>query len=317
MSQHDFPKQFLSVFKNRPLIVQTMNRVNDYFRKNERVLLIPEELKKLIHKYIGRERTIIEPMRRNTAPAICLAAMTLQRDYDDGILHVMPADHIISTKRNFITALKFGQELAESGFLVTYGINPNRPETGYGYVRIGKKISICNKMNAFKGEGFTEKPSLEKAKKYIKSKKYLWNSGIFTFRIKDILEEIKHFIPEVYYGVTHFIKTRKKSYFQRIPDISIDYGVMEKSKKLCIVKGNFVWDDVGSWLALERYFKKDKDGNIYIGDTKCLETSESIIYTHGVPLKVYGIEGLIVVVNPRGVLVCKKERAPDLKKLLK
>jgi mannose-1-phosphate guanylyltransferase len=317
MSQPQFPKQFLSVFRNRSLIVQTMDRVSTYFRRNERILIIPEELRKLTLKYIGKERTIIEPMRRNTAPAICLAAMILQKEHADGILHVMPADHLISLQRNFIATLKVGEDLAAHGYLVTYGINPDRPETGYGYVKIGHRISIRNKIMAFKGEGFTEKPSLARAKKYIKSKKYLWNSGIFSFRIKNILEEIEQFIPEVCSGVAQFVKTRKKKFFQRIPDISIDYGVMERSRNLCIVKGNFIWDDVGSWLALERYFKKDAHGNILIGDTTCLETSESIMYTHGVPLKTFGIEGLIIVVSPYGVLVCKKERAPHLKNLLR
>lgn len=317
VSQPDFPKQFLSVFNNTPLIVQTMNRVKSYFKKNERVLIIPEELKKLTIKYIGKEYTIIEPMRRNTAPAICLTAMILERDYGDGVLHVMPADHLINPQKNFIEVLKCGQELAKKGHLVTYGIIPNRPETGYGYVKIGKGIGVHNKIKAFKGEGFTEKPSLIKAKKYIKSKKYLWNSGIFSFRIKNILAEMENFIPEVYNGVMKFIKTNKKGYFQKIPDISIDYGVMEKSKKLCVVKSNFVWDDVGSWLALERYSKKDKNGNILIGDVKGLEISDSIMYTSGVPLKAYGIKGLVIVVSPGGVLICKKEKAPDLKKLLK
>lgn len=294
-----------------------MDRINTYFTKNERILIVPEELKRLTYKHIGRARFIIEPMRRNTAPAICLAAMTLQKEYSDGILHIMPADHLINPKRSFMAALRFGEHLATRGYLVTYGINPDRPETGYGYVKIGKKISTRNKIAAFRGEGFTEKPSLNRAKRYIRTKKYLWNSGIFTFRIKNILEEIEQFIPEVYSGVARLLETGKKRYFQRIPAISIDYGVMEKSKNLCIVKGNFMWDDVGSWLALERYFKKDSHGNIRIGDTACLETSGSIMYTNGVPLKTYGIKGLIVVVSPHGVLVCTKERAPQLKKLLK
>lgn len=317
LSQPNFPKQFLSIFNDNPLIVQTMDRIKKYFKKNERVLIIPEELKKITYKYVGRERIIIEPMRRNTAPAICLAAMVLRRDFDDGVLHIMPADHFISPGRNFIAALKFGQEHAERGYLVTYGIKPNRPETGYGYIKIGKKIGVHHVLSAFGGEGFTEKPSLTKAKNYIRSNRYLWNSGIFSFSIRNILDEIEHFIPDVYYGVMNFLQKRKKRYFQRIADISIDYGVMEKSDKLCVVRGNFVWDDVGSWLALERYFKKDKNGNVLFGDTKGLEIADSIMYTYGVPLKAYGLKGVIVVVSPRGVLVCKKDRIQDLKKLLK
>jgi mannose-1-phosphate guanylyltransferase len=317
MSQSDFPKQFLSIFNERPLIVQTLDRIKSYFRKDERVLIIPKELRNLTRKYIGKELFIIEPMRRNTAPAICLAAMTLKKYHGDGIMHVMPADHLISTRTKYIAALKLGQEFAQKDYLVTYGIEPNRPEIGYGYIKIGRKIGLRSRVKAFKGQGFTEKPSFARAKKYIKSKKYLWNSGIFSFRIGNILEEIKNFIPEVYQGVANYLRTGKKIVFQRIPDISIDYGVMEKCNKLCIVKGNFLWDDVGSWLSLERYFKKDRYGNIKVGDIKGLEINGTIMYTYDIPLRVYGVKDLIVVVSSRWVLVCRKNRAQDVKKLFR
>jgi mannose-1-phosphate guanylyltransferase len=151
-----------------------MKRIKHYFRKKERILIIPEELRSVTYKFVGRERVIIEPMRRNTAPAICLVAKTLERKYGDGILHIMPADHLIHTAKNFIAALKFGQKYAEQGYLVTYGIKPNRPETGYGYVRIGKKIGAQRGLGAFGGGSFTEKPSLRKARQYLKTKKYLF-----------------------------------------------------------------------------------------------------------------------------------------------
>ncbi len=306
----------MSIFHDKPLIVQTIGRIKHYFPKDERIFIVPEELKQITYKYVGKEHIIIEPIRRNTAAAICLAAMMLSRDYEDGVLHIMPADHIINTQQDFISALKFGQELAEHGYLVTYGIKPDRPETGYGYIKIGRKMSGYDGLTASRGEGFTEKPSLIKAKKYVQSKRYLWNSGIFTFRITTILTEIKDFIPEVYQGVQKYLNKKEKKHFKKIPDISIDYGVMEKSNRLCIVKGNFIWDDVGSWLALERFFKKDKDSNIVIGDARELETNHSIMYTNGLPLKVYGLQGVVVVVSPRGVLVCNKNRVQDLKKLL-
>lgn len=317
MSQPHLPKQFLNVFNNTPLIVQTMNRIKNHFKRDERILIVPEELQNITRKYVGRERIVIEPMRRNTGAAICLAAMLLKRDYGDGVMHVMPADHLISPQKHFINALTVGHRLAENGYLVTYGIRPNRPETGYGYIKIGKKLNQFHKIRAFRGAGFTEKPNSKRAKDYVKSKKYVWNSGIFTLRISDILSEIEHFMPRVYRGVADYVRRKKKKYFERIPDVSIDYGVMEKSKKLCVVDGNFLWDDVGSWLALERYFQKDKNDNILIGNVRGLETEHSILYTSGVPLKAYGVKGLIVVVSPHGVLVSKKEKAQDLKQLLK
>lgn len=294
-----------------------MQRISGNFTRSERLLIIPRELEKLTMKYVGKENIVIEPLRRNTAPAICLAALVLRQRFGNGVMHVMPADHIIRPKKLFLSALRYGQTMAEKGFLVTYGIKPVRPETGYGYIRTGERISKRGKNMAFHGAGFTEKPSLSIAKKYLRSRRYLWNSGIFTFAVDTILDEIQSFVPEVYEGVSRFLASGRINHFRRVPDISIDYGVMEKSKRLCVVQGNFDWDDVGSWLALERYFGKDRQGNILIGDAQGVEVANSIMFSQDVPLRAYGLQDVIVVVGKRGVLVCKKERAQDLKKLLK
>ncbi|MEO0094725.1 MAG: sugar phosphate nucleotidyltransferase [candidate division WOR-3 bacterium] len=316
LSQPDFPKQFINIFNNKPLINQTIERINKYFKKSERFLVIPEELKVITKRFVGNENLIIEPARRNTAPAICLCAMLLKDKYGDGIIHIMPADHIIKDKRKFIQCLRYGETMAEKGLLVTYGITPNRPETGYGYIKIGKVIDRKRGITRFYCEGFTEKPSINKAEEYVKTKRYLWNSGIFTYRISTVLNEIKTFIPDVYDGVKDYLKFKDKRYFERISEISIDYGIMERSDKICVIKSDFGWDDVGTYLALERYFKKDKNGNIFLGDVLGLETSSSIVYTNGVPVRIFGINGLVVVASPKGVLVCRKQRAPELKKLL-
>jgi mannose-1-phosphate guanylyltransferase len=317
LSQPDFPKQFLTIFDNKPLITQTLQRVASRFKKNERLLIIPKALTKLTKQYVGKEHMIVEPMRRNTAPAICLAAMVLRKRHGDGVMHVMPADHLISPKRAFLSALKYGQILAQEGYLVTYGIKPTRPETGYGYIRLGGLIGSSRKNKAYDGAGFTEKPNVLKAKKYVQSKRYLWNSGIFSFGIETMLAEIKRLVPEIYDGVKKYVDRGKMSYFRRVPDISIDYGVMERSSCLCVVQGDFQWDDVGSWLALERYFRKDRKGNILIGDARGIGLKDSIMYSEDVPLRAYDIEDLIIVVSKHGVLVCKKERAQELKKLFK
>lgn len=318
VSQPDFPKQFVSVFNDTPLIVQTIDRLKTTFKKDERILIVPEKLRRLTRRHLGKERIFTEPVRRNTAPAICLAALRLFREHGDGIMHIMPADHLISPQKKFLEALKFGSQLAQQGNLVTYGIVPDRPETGYGYVKLGRQLASNRNIIAYKGAGFTEKPSLAIARKYLKSKKHLWNSGIFTFGIKMILNEIKTHIPRVYEGAEKFLTTGRLNYFKKIPDISIDYGVMEKSSKLSIVKANFTWDDVGSWLALERFFRTDRNGNIVLGDIKGLEIRDTIMYTSdNIPLRVYDVKNLIIVANAKGILVCSKKRAAALKELLR
>lgn len=315
LSQPGFPKQFLTIFDNKPLLIQTLQRIKGYFKKDERLLIIPKELKALTTKYVGRENIAVEPVRRNTAPAICLAGMILRRRFGNGVMHVMPADHLISPKSAFISALKFGQKLAEEGYLVTYGIRPDRPETGYGYIQLGRSIGMRGKNSAYAGAGFTEKPNMGTAKKYIKSARFLWNSGIFTFSIDTILGEIKSYVPGIYHGVEKYILHRKARHFGRVPDISIDYGVMERSRRLCVVEPSFGWDDVGSWLALERYFKKDGKMNVLIGDARGLQIEDTIMFSQDLPLRAFDVRGLIVIVSPHGVLVCKKDRAQDLKKL--
>jgi mannose-1-phosphate guanylyltransferase len=317
LSQSHFPKQFISLFNNKPLINQTIERIEDYFKPAQRFLVIPEELKKITKRFVGKENLLIEPARKNTAPAICLCAMILEKRFGDGIMHIMPADHMIGDKRKFIKCLKFGEEMADKGFLVTYGIIPDRPETGYGYIKIGKKIYAKGKIIGFYGEGFTEKPSLIKARHYLKTKRYLWNSGIFTYKISVLLEEVRRYLPEVYHGVSQYLRSKNRAYFEKIPAISIDYGIMEKTRRICVIKSNFGWDDVGTWLALERYFKKDSNNNIFIGNIIGLETKDSIIYTNNMPVRLYGIKGLVVVASPDGVLICRKERAADIKRILK
>ncbi|MGB9720609.1 MAG: mannose-1-phosphate guanylyltransferase [bacterium] len=315
LSQPNFPKQFVSLFNNKPLINQTIERIRDYFKRSERFLVIPEELKNLTRKFVGDENLIIEPARKNTAPAICLCAMILKEKYGDGIIHIMPADHIIKSKKRFAKYLQYGGIMAEKDFLVTYGVIPDRPETGYGYIKTGRMIKEKIGITGFFGEGFKEKPSVAKARQYLRTRKYLWNSGIFTYKISHILAEIKKHIPAVYDGVAKYLKYRNRKFFEEIPAISIDYGIMEKSKRICVIKSDFGWDDVGTWLAVERYFKKDIKDNIFLGDIVGLETMDSIVYTNSIPVRVFGIKGLVIVVSPNGVLVCKKEQAPNLKKL--
>jgi mannose-1-phosphate guanylyltransferase len=232
-------------------------------------------------------------------------------------MHVMPADHLIEPKRVFLKTLKYGAHLAERGSLVTYGVKPDRPETGYGYIRVGPKMKDFRGIAAYRVDAFMEKPGLARARAYLKSGKYLWNAGIFTLGIRTVLAEIKKFAPGIYRGVEKYLATGDPKFFSRLTDISIDYAVMEKSDRLAIIRGDFQWDDVGSWLALERYFIPDRQRNIRLGDAQGLDIYNTIIYTNGIPVRVYGINDAIIVVRPNGVLVCRKDKAPVLKDLLK
>jgi mannose-1-phosphate guanylyltransferase/mannose-6-phosphate isomerase len=294
-----------------------MDRVRKDFPTRDQLLVIPDRLRKLTRKFCGPEPVVVEPVGRNTAPAICLAAMTLARRRGDGVMHVMPADHLIEPNAAFLKDLKLGAWLCAKGYLVTYGIKPDRPETGYGYIRVGKGIPTHGKTRAFQADAFMEKPDLRRARAYLKTGRYLWNAGIFSLGVRTILEEIRKFAPLVYQGVEKYLKTGDPKFFARIPDISIDYAVMEKSRRLALIRGGFQWDDVGSWLALERFFPRDRQKNILLGDAKGLEIRDMIVYTYGIPVRVYGIDHAVIVAAPNGILVCRKDKAPALKDLLK
>ncbi len=299
------------------MINQTIDRIKSHFPTRRRYLIIPAALSRITRRFTSGEPFIIEPLRRNTAPAICLAATTIFRRHGDGIMHVMSVDHLIEPPRAFIEALGLGADLAASGYLVTYGVTPDRPETGYGYIKVGSKIVSYRDNTAYKVVSFKEKPALFRARQYVADRHYLWNAGIFTLRISVILKEMEKLAPKVLAAVEKYTASGRPEHFARSPDISIDYAVMEKSRQLAIVRGHFRWDDVGSWLALERYFPPDRNGSIRLGDAQGLEMHNSIIYTSGIPVRAYGIRDLIVVASPDGILVCHKGKAPLIKKILK
>lgn len=280
-------------------------------------MIIPAALSCITRGYTRGEPMIIEPLRRNTAAAICLAAKSILRRHGDSILHVMSVDHIIEPARVFIEALGFGTDLAVSGYLVTYGVTPNRPETGYGYIKIGKKIVSYRRHTAYQVVSFKEKPPRAIARRYLADRRYLWNAGIFTMRISVLLDEMKRLAPRVLTAVEKYLATGRTSQFARAPDISIDYAVMERSKRLAIIRSHFRWDDVGSWLALERFFPADAEGNVRLGDAQGIDVANSIMYSTGIPIRAYGIQNLIVVATPDGILVCHKSKAALIKNLLK
>lgn len=278
---------------------------------------MPANLVRITRRHTRGEPFIIEPLRRNTAPAVCLAAQTILRRHGDGIMHVMSVDHLIEPPRAFIEALGFGSDLAASGYLVTYGVTPDRPETGYGYIKAGAKIVSYRENQAYRALSFKEKPTPARARRYAADRHYLWNAGIFTLRVSVILKEMERLAPKVLAAVRRYLASGRPEHFARSPDISIDYAVMEKCRRLAVVRGRFRWDDVGSWLALERFFPGDSSGSIRLGDVLGLEISDSIVYTSGIPVRAYGIRDLLVVATPGGILVCHKSKAPFIKDILK
>lgn len=327
VSRRSFPKQFVPLFGKTSLIEQTRNRISRLCPVNHQRYIIPSEMAKLLQMQTGVKphNIIFEPYGKNTAPAIGLAAVYLLAVKPDATMIVLPADHHIEPVNNFIACVKVAYKIAQQGYLVTFGISPSRPETGYGYIHIGEMINKQERISVHHALEFKEKPTLDIALAYLQAKKFLWNSGMFVFRVSTILDAFRTFAPDFYAELINFQKfigtkqekSRLKRLYQQVPTTSIDYAIMEKAKNIAVVKANFLWDDVGSWLALERHFPILGDGNIILGEHYGVDTKESIILADTGVIATLGIENLVIIKSKDAVLVTDKKRVGDLKALLR
>lgn len=332
ISRQTTPKQLLNLSGEDALINETIKRINPVIEKNKIFVVTNEKQGDLLKKIVGtnchREHILLEPAARNTAACIGYAAISIMKKYGDGVMCVFPSDHYIKNEEGFRRVLKGAIELAEKyDKLVTIGIRPTFPSTGYGYIKrvdSGQLTVNSDDSIGYLVEEFVEKPNYEKAKKYLGSGKYLWNSGMFVWKISTIIENFKRFLPKVwrkleelseYIGMDDEWDNIKRIYPQ-IPSISIDYGIMERSDDVIVVPGDFGWNDVGSWDALGSIYDTDDNGNIVRGEHIGLATKGSIIYGNKRLIATIGLEDMIVVETDDSVLVCPKNKAQEVKKVV-
>lgn len=326
-SRRSFPKQFLRLFGSKSLIALTYERVKSFSPLRYQRYVIPADLVRSLKQtmpFLKKTNLIIEPAGKNTAVAIGLAALYLVHQDPDAVLAVLPADHLIKEITRFRQCVAFAKTLAQEGYLVTFGIPPSRPDTGYGYLRTGEELKRKSGLVAYQSLGFTEKPSPERAQQYLDQETYFWNSGMFVWTAQAILESIARYMPDLHKGLTAFkpfIRTRReqaalKRLYRSVLPVSIDYGVMERAENTVVVRANFDWDDVGSWLALERHSEKNLDNNTVFGKYVGIDTKDSIIWAEDGMVATLGISDMLVVKTGDVILVCPKERAQEVKKLV-
>lgn len=327
-SRLNHPKQFLSVKDKHSLIQLTYQRCINLFGKDNTFIITRRELKEKMISHLASlppEQIIGEPTGRDTAACIGLAAIYTEKKEKETPMVVLPSDHLIEGVEKFNRVIKAATKFAEKGYLVTVGIKPTRAETGYGYLQAGSRIGESQGIPCYKLERFTEKPSQKKAKGFVESGNFLWNAGIFTWRAGIILEEIKKYFPPLYEGLKKINKAlgtaEEKKVIEKIyphlPKISIDYAVMEKTKKAVVIPGEFAWDDIGEWQALERIFPKNGKGNIIQGIVKEVGANNCIfVNREDKILGAIGISNIIVVNCKGGTLVVKKELSPKVKDLV-
>ena len=324
LSRAALPKQLLPLVSDKSMLQETLNRLSGWASiakpvvvcGNDHRFLVAEQLREL---GIEPAEIILEPIGRNTAPAIAAAAMAIE----DGLMLVLPADHVIADIKAFEQAVIKAAVAAEQGMLVTFGIQPSGPETGYGYIQAGSAIESAS--GSFKVSRFVEKPDLQTAEKYVSSGDYFWNSGMFLFKPSVYLSELSKYHPEMVeqvkvsfenrYKDLDFCRLEEKS-FSACPSESIDYAVMEKTELAAVVPVDMGWNDVGSWTALLEVQDKDCDGNVLRGDVYVNDVTDSLIRSESRLVAVIGVENLLVVETSDAVLIAHKDRAQDVKKVV-
>ena len=326
-SRRSKPKQLLNIIGDEAMIKKTVDRLIPII-PNENVYAVINashfnETKE--ETGLSEENIIVEPVGRNTAPCIGLAALHIERKDPEGVMVVLPSDHFIEDEKTFRETLLGAKEVAfQQDYLVTLGIKPKSPETGFGYIEKGEFLRESGSSKLFKVKRFTEKPDLNTAKAFLDDGNFLWNSGIFIWKASTILDEMKTHIPILYEGLKEIREVmgseRERevvsSIYTGIEGISIDYGVMEKSSITAVIPSDFGWNDVGSWSSLDELLQKDTNGNIFQGKCLGLETRDTLIHGKDKLIVTLGLDGLVIVDTEDAVLIARKDRCQDVKKIV-
>ncbi len=319
LSRKSKPKQFLSIVSKKTMIEETVDRVASFIdRKNIIVVASIEQKSNFdeVNLDIPEENILYEPEAKNTAMAIAYAAAVINKMDKEAIMIVLPSDHYIKERDMFKKSVTDVIKSANEGYLITFGIIPNRPETGYGYINIGEEID--NKGELYKVSSFVEKPNQRDAIDYMKKGTFLWNSGMFIWRADVIKEEFRKYLPEHYESMVSIEKRRDdiNIAYKKVENISIDYGIMEQSSRIACKKCNFTWDDVGSWKAIERHNERDRNGNTIIGNAELKDAHDNIIISKEGFTVIIGVNDIIVVRTNNATLVCQKDKDNEIKEII-
>ena len=324
-SRSMYPKQLLALTEERTMLQATALRTRGLADAADHCLVVSNEA----HRFSVAEqlaaiemdgRLILEPQGRNTAPAVALAALWAVKDGEDPVMLVMPADHVIADVASFQSAVAIGAEAAAAGKLVTFGIVPTHPETGFGYIR-----ATVDGSNAVPVESFVEKPDAETAKSYVADGKHFWNSGMFLFKASVFLQALKQLSPEIYaaceksmqqHSIDGLFVRPESEAFLECPGDSIDYAVMEKAENVAMIPLDVGWSDVGSWSALQDVLQSDDDGNTLEGDVLMHACTGSMVLAESRLVGIVGLNDVIVVETKDSVLVVNKQQSQDVKELV-
>lgn len=325
LSTEKKPKQFLNLIGNETMIQMTVSRIKPIIPM-ERIFVCTGQMyvdfvKEQIPE-LPESNIIIEPEGRNTTPCIALSAFIIDRYYKDSTMIVLPSDHLIKDEDKFRRILISANNFLDNNnkAIVTLGMKPNKPETGYGYIKYKEFIVKKDEFNIFKVVNFEEKPDEEKAKEYLRSGDYLWNGGMFLWKTKNIINEIRKYSSNTY-EVLKDIEEASEENLQNIINeryheteaISIDYSVLEKSKNVYVMPSEIGWDDIGTWKSVERYKKKDINNNIIEGNAKAIESNSNIAMNNGKRIVMIGIDDIMTLETEDSIYIINKEYMDNLR----
>jgi mannose-1-phosphate guanylyltransferase len=326
-SRRRLPKQFLSILGRRTMLQETVARLSGFCRAADTIVVTGAEHAALVRRQVPKvppANVLAEPVGRNTAPCIALAAEVILAREEDALMIVLPADHAIGDPAGFRATLRRACAIAAAEeTLVTVGVRPTHPETGYGYIEVGRALDGGSPA-AFRARAFHEKPDRARAERYCASGRFLWNSGMFVWRAGVIRAAVERHLPGTAAALRSVAAARSRRQFEtrlarayrRVDAISIDHGVMEKAERVAVVEGDFGWNDVGSWDAMPGVWGRDADGNATRGDVLAVEAGNNVVLGGKRLVALLGVDDLVVVDADDALLVCPRSRAQEVRKVV-
>ena len=316
LSRKNYPKQFLKLNENESLLRQTVDRLLKILSKDEIIVMTNDEYRFYVRSDLKEiSHVILEPESRNTAPAIALGIKYCTEKLgcdEEEVVFISPADHIIRPADRFAKYFRLAEEIAKKGQIVTFGIKPDRPETGYGYIKAagrskgkGERSKVSGEKGFFPVEKFVEKPDAATARQYLEEGNYFWNSGMFAFSIRTMKGELRKYAPTISDMLSKSFDEMNDQ-FHQMPEISIDYAVMEKSDRVAVLPLDLYWNDIGSWDSLYDILLRDQDGNAAVGDVMTVDTKNCLIFGNKRFLSTIGLEDCLIVETDDAVLIAKK-----------
>lgn len=326
LSRKNYPKQFLKLNSNKSLLQETAERLLRVVSAENMVVMTNSEYKfhvltDLNSIFLNQPQVnniILEPVGRNTAPAIALGmkyCIEKLGSREDEVIFISPADHIIKPPDRFAEYVRLSEEISGKGHIVTFGIKPTRPETGYGYIKAKSKEQRAKSQEYFEVEKFTEKPDIDTAGQYVNEGSYYWNSGMFAFSIRTMMEEFERYAPDIR-GMMDMSFEEMVADFHKMPDISIDYAVAEKSERIVVMPLDVYWNDIGSWDSLYDVADKDEMGNIKMGDVITMDTKDTFVMSNKRLITTIGLEDCLIIDTDDAVLVAKKGETQKVKEIV-